>query len=125
MILAEIIEEYISGDWGNEEYSDDTPNAVFCIRAADFMSILSVDYTNIPTRYISDNSYKNKQLKVGDIIIEKSGGSPTQSTGRVILVTEELLKKKQHIVCSNFCEAFRVKKEWSPLSLLYFARTSI
>ena len=114
MILAEIIEEYISGDWGNEEYSDDTPNAVFCIRAADFMSILSVDYTNIPTRYISDNSYKNKQLKVGDIIIEKSGGSPTQSTGRVILVTEELLKKKQHIVCSNFCEAFRVKKEWSP-----------
>lgn len=114
MILAELIDEFVSGDWGNEECSDDTPNAVSCIRAADFEPILSVDYSNIPTRYISDNSYQNKLLKVGDIIIEKSGGSPTQSTGRVILVTEELLKEKQHIVCSNFCEAFRVKKEWSP-----------
>ena len=114
MILAEIIDEFVSGDWGNEEYGDDTPNTVSCIRGADFEPILSVDYTNIPTRYISDNSYKNKQLKVGDIIIEKSGGSPTQSTGRVIIVTEELLKEKQHVVCSNFCEAFRVKKEWNP-----------
>ena len=114
MILAELIDEFVSGDWGNEECCDDTPNAVSCIRAADFEPILSVDYSNIPTRYISDNSYQNKLLKVGDIIIEKSGGSPTQSTGRVILVTEELLKEKQHIVCSNFCEAFRVKKEWSP-----------
>ena len=114
MILAELIDEFVSGDWGNEQCSDDTPNAVSCIRAADFEPILSVDYSNIPTRYISDNSYKNKLLKAGDIIIEKSGGSPTQSTGRVILVTGELLKEKQHIVCSNFCEAFRVKKEWSP-----------
>lgn len=114
MILSELIDEYVSGDWGNEEISEETPNEVFCIRGADFVPILSVDYKNIPTRYISDTSYNNKQLKAGDIIIEKSGGSPTQSTGRVILVTEELLKEKQHIVCSNFCEAFRVKKEWDP-----------
>lgn len=114
MILADLIDEYVSGDWGNEDFNDDTPNAVFCIRAADFEPILSVDYGNIPTRYISNTSFNKKQLKVGDIIIEKSGGSPTQSTGRVILVTEELLKEKNHIVCSNFCEAFRVKKEWSP-----------
>lgn len=114
MILAELIDEYVSGDWGNEELSDDTPNAVSCIRAADFVPILSVDYTNIPTRYISDTSYENKQLKVGDIVIEKSGGSPTQSTGRVIIITEELLKEKQHIVCSNFCEAFRLKEGWNP-----------
>ena len=114
MILAELIDEYISGDWGNEEISNETPNAVFCIRAADFVPILSVDYTNIPTRYISDASFENKLLKVGDIVIEKSGGSPTQSTGRVIIITEELLKEKQHIVCSNFCEAFRVKENWNP-----------
>lgn len=114
MILAEIIDEYVSGDWGNEEFSDDMPNAAFCIRAADFMSILNVDYTNIPIRYFSDSSLENKQLKVGDIVIEKSGGSPTQSTGRVIIVTEELIKEKQHIVCSNFCESFRVKEGLDP-----------
>ena len=114
MILDNIIEDYISGDWGNEEYSSDSPNAVFCIRAADFAPILSVDYTNIPTRYINDSSFENKLLKAGDIVIEKSGGSPTQSTGRVILITEDLIREKRYIVCSNFCEAFRVKKEWNP-----------
>lgn len=114
MILSELIKEYVSGDWGNEEPNEDTPNEVFCIRAADFVSILSVDYTSIPTRYVGNNSFESKQLKVGDIVIEKSGGSPTQSTGRVIIVTEELLKEKPHIVCSNFCEAFRVKEGWNP-----------
>ena len=114
MILAELIEEYISGDWGNEELSTDTPNQVYCVRAADFVPILSVDYTNIPIRYISDAAYNNKRLKEGDIVIEKSGGSPTQSTGRVIIVTKELLQNKPDLVCSNFCEAFRVKEDWNP-----------
>ena len=114
MILAELIEEYISGDWGNEELSTDTPNQVYCVRAADFVPILSVDYTNIPIRYISNAAFNNKRLKEGDIVIEKSGGSPTQSTGRVIIVTKELLQNKPNLVCSNFCEAFRVKEGWNP-----------
>lgn len=114
MILAELIEEYISGDWGNEEFSTDTPNKVYCVRAADFVPILNVDYTNIPIRYISDAAYNNKRLKEGDIVIEKSGGSPTQSTGRVIIVTKELLQNKPDLVCSNFCEVFRVKDGWNP-----------
>lgn len=114
MILAALIDEYISGDWGNEEFSQDTPNKVYCVRAADFVPILSVDYTNIPVRYISDAAYNNKRLKEGDIVIEKSGGSPTQSTGRVIIVTKELLQNKPGLVCSNFCEAFRVKDGWNP-----------
>lgn len=120
MKLAEIIEKYVSGDWGSDELSTNTPNAVACIRGADFVPILSVDYSDIPTRYISDNSYENKRLKEGDIIIEKSGGSPTQSTGRVIIVTKDLLRDKCDIVCSNFCEAFRVKKGWNPFYVLSY-----
>lgn len=79
MKLSEIIKEYVSGDWGNEDYASDTPQKVFCIRAADFVPILSVDYSNIPVRYISDSSYENKRLHEGDIVIEKSGGSPPPS----------------------------------------------
>jgi len=63
-------------------------------------------------RYISKRSYENKLLQVGDIIVEKSGGSPTQSTGRVCLITPNLIEKLQSVDCSNFCAAFRVKKEW-------------
>lgn len=63
---------------------------------------------------------QKKCLQVGDIIIEKSGGSPTQSTGRVSLVSQELLDHAGAVICSNFCTAFRVKKGWNPLYVYYY-----
>ena len=53
-------------------------------------------------------------------MIEKSGGSPTQSTGRIVYVSEDLIKAKGNVVCSNFCTAFRVKAGWNPLYVYYF-----
>lgn len=114
MKLFSLIEELVTGDWGNENYSEEMPNEVYCIRGADIVSINKHDFSNIPKRYISDNSLKIKDLRVGDIVIEKSGGSPTQSTGRVVYVSDDLLKEKGDLVCSNFCTAFRVKKGWNP-----------
>ena len=113
MRLIEAIETFISGDWGNESHTEDTPCEVFCVRGADIEPIKNQDYNHIPRRYISKRSYENKLLQVGDIIVEKSGGSPTQSTGRVCLITPELIEKLQSVDCSNFCAAFRVKKEWN------------
>ena len=122
MKLAEIIEKYIPGDWGNEVPGNENPYQVSCIRGADIVPIENVDYSEIPYRYISERSYNTRLLSVGDIIIEKSGGSPTQSTGRVSIVTEDLLKERQNIVCSNFCEAFRVKSSWNPWYVYYYFR---
>lgn len=122
MKLAEIIEKYIPGDWGNEVSGNENPYLVSCIRGADIVPIENVDYSEIPYRYISERSYNTRLLSVGDIIIEKSGGSPTQSTGRVSIVTEDLLKERQNIVCSNFCEAFSVKSSWNPWYVYYYFR---
>ena len=122
MKLAEIIEKYIPGDWGNEVPGNENPYQVSCIRGADIVPIENADYLEIPYRYISERSYNTRLLSVGDIIIEKSGGSPTQSTGRVSIVTEDLLKERQNIVCSNFCEAFRVKSSWNPWYVYYYFR---
>ena len=122
MKLAEIIEKYIPGDWGNEVPGNENPYQVSCIRGADIVPIENADYSEIPYRYISERSYNTRLLSVGDIIIEKSGGSPTQSTGRVSIVTEDLLKERQNIVCSNFCEAFRVKSSWNPWYVYYYFR---
>ena len=97
---------------GHESHTEDTPCEVFCVRGADIEPIKNQDYNHIPKRYISKRSYENKLLQVGDIIVEKSGGSPTQSTGRVCLITPNLIEKLQSVDCSNFCAAFRVKKEW-------------
>lgn len=117
MKFKDVIECYISGDWGSETPNSNENVAVSCIRGADIMPIRNCDYSEIPTRYISASSLASKGLKEGDIVIEKSGGSPTQSTGRVVLISKELLEEKENIVCSNFCTAIRIKEEWDPFYL--------
>lgn len=84
------------------------------------MPIANHNFKDIPQRYISNKSLESKGLRVGDLIIEKSGGSPTQSTGRIVYVSEDLMKDKKVLVCSNFCIAFRVKSEWNPLYVYYY-----
>ena len=109
MKIKDIIDQFIAGDWGEETCSNEMPCAVTCVRGADIIPISEYNFSAIPIRYISRQSYSKKCLHVGDIIIEKSGGSPTQSTGRVSFVSQELLDSVGPVVCSNFCTAFRVK----------------
>lgn len=118
--LIDIVEEFISGDWGEENATDDAPCAVSCVRGADIVPISNSRFENIPVRYISASSLKNRGLSEGDIIIEKSGGSPTQSTGRTVYVSKKLVEAKKNIVCSNFCQAFRIKGGWNPLYVYYY-----
>ena len=118
--LIDIVEEFISGDWGEENATDDAPCAVSCVRGADIVPISNSRFENIPVRYISASSLKNRGLSEGDIIIEKSGGSPTQSTGRTVYVSKKLVEAKKNIVCSNFCQAFRLKVGWNPLYVYYY-----
>lgn len=118
--FEDVIETFIAGDWGNEEASADTPHAVSCVRGADIVPITNHSFANIPIRYISSRSLSAHSLCEGDIVIEKSGGSPTQSTGRVVYISKDLLEAKGDVVCSNFCVAFRVKPEWNPKYIYYY-----
>jgi len=114
MKLSEIIDVFVAGDWGKDSPSIEAPHAVSCVRGADIVPITNNEFTNIPLRYISERSFQQKLLQVGDIVIEKSGGSPTQSTGRAVYISRSLLSVSKVVVCSNFCVAFRVKEGWSP-----------
>ncbi len=118
--ISEVIECYISGDWGNDCASEDAQCAVSCIRGADIVPILNSEFSEIPLRYISSKSFSTRALQEGDIVIEKSGGSPTQSTGRVVYVSKELLAEKKRLVCSNFCAAFRIKPEWDSKYVFFY-----
>ena len=118
--LIDIIDEFISGDWGEESATAETPCAVSCVRGADIVPISNSRFENIPVRYISAASLKNRGLAEGDIIIEKSGGSPTQSTGRTVYVSKKLVEAKKDVVSSNFCQAFRIKDGWNPLYVYYY-----
>lgn len=114
MKLSEIIEVFVAGDWGDESQTEDTPYAVSCVRGADIVPIQNNEFRDIPLRYISLRSFQNKLLQEGDIVIEKSGGSPTQATGRAVYISKELLSATRSMICSNFCVAFRVKEGWNP-----------
>ena len=120
MKLKDIIEEYISGDWGDDVPSDETPHAIYCVRGADIVPISNTSFETIPKRYISEKSKRSRSLSSGDIVIEKSGGSPTQSTGRVCYISDKLVENKHYVVCSNFCCAVRIKKNWNPKFVYYY-----
>ena len=120
MKLKDIIEEYISGDWGNEDFSPETPCAVYCVRGADIVPISNDQFNDIPLRYISKRAKGNKTLRAGDLVIEKSGGSPVQSTGRITYISQELIDSKQSVVCSNFCTSIRIKDSWNSKFVYYY-----
>lgn len=101
------------GDWGKEEKSSNYTEEVTCIRGADFPAINGTHDIKTPLRYIQKkNTFKF--LSNGDIIIEISGGSPTQSTGRICYINDEILKRfSTNIITSNFCKAFSLRSiEW-------------
>ena len=122
MKLINIIERTITGDWGCENYSSDTPCAVNCIRSADIVPYYNHVYNGVPVRYITESSLRTRKLIEGDIIIEKSGGTNDCSTGRPMYVSDKLLAENPELVCSNFCSAIRIKEGWCSKYVYYFLR---
>ena len=115
--LKDFIHRQISGDWGKNLADEIYNHEVYCIRGADINAVNEGNYNDLPIRYIEAKA-KTKFLEEGNIIIEVSGGSPTQSTGRVCYVRG----KSINIICSNFCRAYEIKKEHSPKFFYYLVR---
>ena len=106
--FAELVERTISGDWGKESPSGNNTEMVYCIRGADIPEVRMGNKGKMPTRYILPKNYAAKQLVDGDIVVEISGGSPTQSTGRAAAISNALLNRyDKGMVCTNFCKALK------------------
>lgn len=101
--MSEWIEIDKSGDWGKDEPEGNFTKKVTCIRGADINGLNGLTELKPPVRYILvKNSFKI--LKSHDLIIEISGGSPTQSTGRLAYITDATIKRFENpLICSNFC----------------------
>lgn len=100
-----------SGDWGKEQEEGNYNQKVYCIRGADINGLNGKGEMKTPERYILEkNLYKT--LDQYDLIVEISGGSPVQSTGRLAYITEETLHRfDAPIICSNFCKAVTLKNK--------------
>ena len=118
--LSDYILTEINGDWGQDEKEENTEKA-YCIRGADIPDMEYGNKGNAPSRYILEKRLEKKSLSEDDIIIEISGGSPTQSTGRTAYITQKILDMYDApLLCTNFCKAIKVKnKIFAPFIYMY------
>lgn len=107
--IFEFIGNNKGGDWGKEQEEGNYTQKVSCIRGADLNGLNGLGELNPPERFILDKN-SNKILESHDLIVEISGGSPTQSTGRLSFVIDETITRFENpLICSNFCKSFSLK----------------
>lgn len=98
-----------SGDWGKEQQEGHYTVKVNCVRGADINAINSQGNIEAPIRFILAKN-AHKLLSPFDFVVEISGGSPTQSTGRLAPISQYVLERFDlPLICSNFCKAISLK----------------
>lgn len=109
--LSDLVSSVNNGDWGKEEEIDNYNLKVLCIRGADINGIRGISSHSIPIRYIHQKN-THKILNEYDFVIEISGGSPTQSTGRITGITARTLSRFENpLICSNFNKSLTLKNK--------------
>lgn len=119
--FSELIQSTLSGDWGKEAPTGNNTEKVYCVRGADIPEVKAGNKGKMPTRYILPKNYASKKLTAGDIVVEISGGSPTQSTGRCTAISESLLNRYDSgMICTNFCRAIKPLSGYSMFIYYYW-----
>jgi len=119
--FSDIIDTMIAGDWGKDSPVGNNTEMVYCIRGADIPVVKSGNKGKMPTRFILPKNYVAKHLVAGDVVVEISGGSPTQSTGRIASISQSLLDRyDKGMVCTNFCKAMKPKSGYSMFVYYYW-----
>lgn len=121
--LSEIIIENIAGNWGNEPLKEgDLEDFVLInvLRNTNFDNQLNLNLKEVAQRLIPLDKLEKIKLRDGDLLIEKSGGSPTQPVGRVAIFENV----ESDYTFSNFLQCIRVNNnECFPYYLFSFLKT--
>lgn len=108
--LKNVIYKPLSGEWGDGEGETNI------LRTTNFTNDGKLNLDEVVTRNIELKKISQKQLKYGDTIIEKSGGSPNQPVGRVVYFDQ----KEGVFLCNNFTSVIRGKSEIDKRYLFWF-----
>lgn len=111
--ISDIIHRPISGDWGKENKIKNS--GVNVIRTTNFTDDGIIDYSDVVARDINKNKIGEKELRFGDIIIEKSGGSDSKPVGRVVMYD----KYDKNYICNNFTSVLRKKSDFIDNDFLF------
>ena len=91
----------INGVWGEDP---DGEHDIPCVRVADFdRQQFRVNFSEPTERAISRSQRSGRELRVGDLLLEKSGGGEKQMVGCVVLFDHQ-----EPAVCSNFVSRVQV-----------------
>lgn len=86
---------------------------VSCIRGTDIPALNAGSISDAPTRFILEKNLNTKRIHANNMVVEISGGSPVQATGRIAMVPQQVLDYRgNNIICSNFCRVVSVINEY-------------
>lgn len=91
------------GHWGDEGVGDGN---ILVLRSANFLKSGGLNYETAALRKFDEKKLGQKRLKRGDILLERSGGSPAQPVGRVNRFDAEGIYS-----ASNFLQILRARGE--------------
>ena len=101
--LDSVFEHVIGGSWGSAPGVEDT-NVISIGSSAYALGRINVDPGLGAPRSLSRKRTAVRELRTNDIVLERSGGSPTQPVGRVLLMATEATG----VVPSDFMRLLRV-----------------
>lgn len=108
MPFGELLSHTIGGDWGDEAPNDKNDTQVAIIRGTDMPGLQSGMIGRVPVRYTSQKKLASRKLQDGDLVLEVSGGSKDQPTGRSLYMTNGLLDQFNcPVEPASFCRLLR------------------
>ena len=131
--LKEVVEKPLSGEWGVD---DKDGTGVKVLRTANFTDAGVLDFSEVVKRKIDAKKIENKVMRMGDILIEKSGGSDSKPVGRVVLFMENsgvylfnnftaLIRPKNTIsILARYLFEFLYVSYWNGSTRLYENKTT-
>ena len=107
MPIGDLINFSRGGGWGKEEAFEGSMR-VAVVRGADFPNLEAGRYAELPIRHEKESKVRSVALRVGDIVLENSGGTDTRPTGRTALIRQELLDAYDcPVIPASFCRIVR------------------
>jgi type I restriction enzyme S subunit len=119
--IGDLFEFVVGGDWGNDFIDEEHREKCYVVRGTDIPQLRNGSIGSTPIRFIKEKKAISRFLKPGDLVIEISGGSKDQPTGRTILITQELLDRLDNsAIPASFCRLIRPKQGFSEFLGVYF-----
>lgn len=106
--FGQLLSHTIGGDWGSDAPEEKNDTRVAIIRGTDIPDLQSGANSRVPIRYTSVKKLATRKLEDGDIVLEVSGGSKDQPTGRALYLTNGLLGQFDcPVEPASFCRLLR------------------